>query len=118
MSELALVGGYALIVVYLFYLSFDLMGKPNNGVERSVLKWLQPKHIAIFIRILAMWSVVGGMALLLLIATGTVYEPFFESIFVTGVWSMIGITLIYLYLYFMFQITEKMQEAGKMRYKL
>lgn len=112
MNEIALVFGYALFCIYIFYLSYDLMGKPRNNIERTVLKWIQPQNIAIFVRFLGMWSVVGGLGLLRLMADSGAYEDFFQAIFVVSIYVTFAIMLIYLVLYLMFQITVRMQEVG------
>lgn len=115
--EQPLIVGYSLLVIYLFYLSYDLMGKPQNKVEHFVLKWLQPQNIAIFVRLLAMWSISGGTALLALIAQSTPYTAFFDAIFIISLYLNLAITLIYLALYFTFQVSTRLEEAGNWRYK-
>lgn len=117
MVETALIIGYALLTSYLFYLSYDLMGKPKNTIEKTVLQYLQPQTIAIFVRILAMWAVVGGVALMALMAKTTAYEGFFNAIFVSSIYTTFALTFLYLALYFTFTITTKIQEASRWRYK-
>lgn len=117
MTETALIIGYSVLIVYLFYLSYDLLGKPKNTIEKSVLKWLQPQTIGIFVRLLAMWSIVGLTAFLAIIAQAGAYESFFNAIFISSIYVTFAITLIYLALYFTFTITTKLEEASKWRYK-
>ena len=93
------------------------MGKPKTKVENKVLKMLAPQNIAIFVRLLAMWSVVGLTALLAIISKSGAYESFFNSIFISSIYVTFAITLIYLALYFTFQVSVRIEEASKWSYK-
>lgn len=117
MVEVAIILGYVCLIAYLFYLSYDFMGKPRTETEKTVLKWFQPQIIGIFIRILAMWSVVGLLALMSLMSVGKTYHEYIESIFIAGAWGTVAISLTYIILYYMFTITNKIKEAASWRYK-
>lgn len=117
MSDVAVVIGYVCFVAYVFYLSHDLMGKPKNDVESLILKWLQPQHIAIFIRITGMWLVVAGISLLAIMSSGTNYEALMTDMVTISVLTTGGVSLIYLVLYVTFQITTNIEKLGNWRYK-
>lgn len=117
MSEIAVVFGYVCLVGYIFYLSHDLMGKPKNNIEKGILKFLQPQHIAIFIRIIGMWVVVGGMGLLAIMSAGTAYETFMENALIATLYMTGGFSIVYLVLYVIFLITEHMTNMINWRFK-
>lgn len=118
MNEIAMIFGYALITIYVFYASYDLMGKPRINTDRKIMKLMQPQNIAIITRILAMWMVVFGIGLLNIMTQDTDYASFFDTMTSAGVLLMTAYSLIYFALFVIFLLQDALEKAAPtMRWK-
>lgn len=102
MIPLTILIGLIGIIVYVLYLSKDMLKKPAGDIDKGIYKWVNPQNVGAFFHILSAWLVAIIVYILVLLAEGTTYAGIMTTIF-TGVMWIVGVyTFIYITLYMVF----------------
>jgi hypothetical protein len=111
--NIAIIIGFISLILYVLYLSNDLMKKPFNKTHNTVMKWLSAPNLGVFLHLLVSWLIVGLVGLMATMAAGQTYEQLIQNLFIGAVWCVGAFNVLYLTIYVMFTVTENINHLSK-----
>jgi hypothetical protein len=117
MTPIAIIIGILGLIAYILYLAKDTISKPalNDPAHRELLKWFNPRNLAVSLTLLSSWIVLSLLALIVLMADGTTYSTLLKTVFYVMLLVIGAFNCIYFILYMMFVTKTQIQGMGKLR---